>query len=118
VAQFGSATALGAEGRRFKSCHSDFSLRYLRGFNFLNNFLIMEIEIYSRDGCPYCDMIREVVSRKGWSYKERKLYEDFTREEFVGMFGEGSTFPRVLINNKLIGGATESVQYLREQNLL
>lgn len=78
----------------------------------------MEVEIYSREGCPYCDMIKQVVASKGWVLTERKLFEDFTREEFINMFGEGSTFPRVFINGTLTGGATESIDYLREQNLL
>ena len=78
----------------------------------------MDIEIYTRDGCPYCDMIKQVVNSKGWPCVERKLFQDFDRTEFVNMFGEGSTFPRVFINGTLIGGATESISYLREQNLL
>ena len=78
----------------------------------------MNIEIYTRDGCPYCDMIKQVVSSKGWPCVERKLFEDFDRTEFVNMFGEGSTFPRVFINGNLVGGATEAISHLREQNLL
>jgi glutaredoxin len=78
----------------------------------------MNIEVYTRDGCPYCDQIKSVFAAKGWAYSERKLFRDFNREEFNNMFGQGSTFPRVLIDNKLIGGATETVSYLREQNLV
>lgn len=78
----------------------------------------MEVEVYTRDGCPYCDMIKQVVASKGWILTERKLFVDFDRQEFIGMFGEGSTFPRVFINGTLTGGATESIEYLRNQNLL
>lgn len=78
----------------------------------------MNIEVYTRDGCPYCDQIKAVFSAKGWGYSERKLFRDFNREEFTNMFGSGSTFPRVMIDNKLVGGATETIAYLRENNLV
>ncbi len=51
-------------------------------------------------------------------YVELKLDRDFTKNEFIGKFGR-TTFPRVLLNNEtLIGGCTETVQYLRENKLL
>jgi glutaredoxin-related protein len=47
-----------------------------------------------------------------------KLNRDFTREEFYDKFGEGSTFPRVVKDDELIGGCMETVKYLREQKLV
>ena len=54
-----------------------------------------------------------------------KLIRDFTREEFYDKFGKGSTFPRVVKDDTLIGGCTETVQIfagaevtLMEQNLI
>ncbi len=78
----------------------------------------MEFEIYTREGCFYCEMIKQVILTKGWNFTERKLFQDFGREEFVGMFGENATFPQVFINGNLTGGATESIEYLRENNLM
>ena len=51
-------------------------------------------------------------------YVEYKLGRDFTREEFYGEFGEGTTFPQVLMDQKKLGGCSETVKYLREQKLL
>ena len=62
--------------------------------------------------------VKKIFAAKGWSYSERKLFKDFQREEFTNMFGAGSTFPRVMFDGKLIGGATETVAYLRENNLV
>jgi glutaredoxin-related protein len=47
-----------------------------------------------------------------------KLNRDYTREEFYDKFGEGSTFPRVVKDDELIGGCMETVKYLREQKLV
>ena len=78
----------------------------------------MDIVVYSKDGCPYCEKIKDLFNLKGWEFKEYKLGLDFTREQFLAEFPTQSTFPRVLIDGKLIGGCTETVQHLREQNLI
>ncbi len=43
---------------------------------------------------------------------------DFTPEDFYGKFGEGKTFPQVVINGQNIGGCSETLKYFREQNIL
>jgi glutaredoxin len=47
-----------------------------------------------------------------------KLNTDFTREEFYAEFGEGSTFPQVIVDEKHIGGCSDTVKYLRENNMV
>ena len=37
---------------------------------------------------------------------------------FYEQFGEGSTFPQVVLNGDNLGGCTETVQYLKENNLV
>lgn len=78
----------------------------------------MNIVVYSKDGCPYCEKIKQVFNLKGWDFKEYKLGVDFTREQFLSEFPTQSTFPRVLIDGTLIGGCTETVNYLKEQKLI
>tara|TARA_R100001463_G_scaffold43241_1_gene90296 strand:- start:336 stop:509 length:174 start_codon:yes stop_codon:yes gene_type:complete len=45
------------------------------------------------------------------------LNEDFTIEEFDNEFNT-KYFPQVVHNDKVIGGAAETVQYFKEQNLV
>ena len=73
-------------------------------------------EIYSREGCGYCVKLMAVLSKKGIPYTEKKLDRDFTREEFIERFGDKGTFPRVLHEGELIGGMTEAVKFLSENN--
>jgi glutaredoxin len=74
--------------------------------------------IYSRPGCPFCTKIKEVYRMKGWSFSEFVLNVNFTRQQFYAEFGNGATFPQVIINGQKMGGATETVKYLRESKLL
>tara|TARA_B100000965_G_scaffold357766_1_gene336692 strand:+ start:568 stop:747 length:180 start_codon:yes stop_codon:yes gene_type:complete len=59
-----------------------------------------------------------VLSGKGYRYAEYKLGVDFQREAFYTQFGNGSTFPQVVLNNENLGGCTDAVKYLREKNLV
>jgi len=78
----------------------------------------MNFTVYTRDGCPYCTQIKQVLSGKGLLYAEYKLGVDFQREAFYNQFGQGSTFPQVVLNNENLGGCTDAVRYLREKNLI
>jgi glutaredoxin len=78
----------------------------------------MNFIVYSRDGCPYCTKIIKVLDLIEANFVEYKLNRDFTREEFYGEFGKGTTFPQILMDQKKLGGCSETVKYLREQKLL
>ena len=78
----------------------------------------MTFTVYSRDGCPYCDKVQQVLILAEIKHVIYKLDRDFTREEFYDKFGRGTTFPRVVKDDELIGGCMETVKYLREQKLV
>jgi len=73
--------------------------------------------VYSKDGCPYCQQILEVLGISELNYVEYKLDEHFTKEAFYQQFGEGATFPQVVLNNENLGGAQESIRYMQKQNI-
>ncbi len=79
----------------------------------------MKFTVYSKDGCPYCSKIEQVLDLASLEHVVYKLGEDFTRDQFYAEFGEGSTFPQVIVNDdQHLGGCTDTVQYLKEQNLV
>ena len=78
----------------------------------------MNFTVYSKDGCPYCTRIKQILDMCQFKYQEYKLDEHFDRFAFYEEFGGGSTFPQVLLNNKKLGGCTDTVKYLKEHNLL
>lgn len=79
----------------------------------------MKFTVYSKDGCPYCTKIQQVLELKNLEHVIYKLNEDFTRDQFYAEFGDGSTFPQVILNDtEHLGGCTDAVKFLKEQNLL
>ena len=78
----------------------------------------MTFAVYSKDGCPYCTKVQQVLKLAELKHVIYKLDTDYTRQEFYEKFGRGSTFPKVTCDDKTIGGCTETVQYLRENKLV
>ncbi len=79
----------------------------------------MKFTIYSKDGCPFCTKIQQVMQLVELQHVIYKLNRDFTREEFYDKFGQGSTFPQVVLDDdQTLGGCTETVKYLQEKNVI
>ena len=82
----------------------------------------MSFTVYSKQGCPYCNKIKAVLSdlsvRKGVPIICYELGTDFTREEFYAEFGQGSTFPQVVMGDQHFGECSDTVKYLSENALL
>lgn len=78
----------------------------------------MNFTIYSKQGCPYCDKLKNVLELTKQKYVTYTLDENFSREEFYAEFGEGSTFPQVVCNDKKIGGSVDTIKFLKEQQII
>ena len=74
--------------------------------------------VFSKDGCPYCQKIQEVLKLAGLNYVTYKLEQNFDKKSFYGEFGEGATFPQVIMNGKKLGGCSDTVKYLQEKQLV
>ena len=74
--------------------------------------------VYSKDGCPYCSKVVQVLELAELNHVVYKLDKNFDRQSFYGEFGNGSTFPQVVMNGRKLGGCTETVKYLKENNMV
>ena len=75
--------------------------------------------VYSKDGCGFCDRLTEFMESKGVLFERFTLDNDFSKEEFIEKFGSNTTFPKVVKEDgTVIGGATETVNYLKAEGLL
>jgi glutaredoxin 3 len=79
----------------------------------------MKFTIYSREGCPYCSKIEEVLKLSNLEHKVYRLGEHFDRDQFYSEFGNGSTFPQVILNDQEhLGGCVDTIAYLQEKELI
>ena len=73
----------------------------------------MEVEIYSKTNCVFCEKAKMRLQK--YNPKILMLDQDYNREDFFKKFPEAKTFPQIIINNKNIGGYFELTKWL-EQN--
>ena len=77
----------------------------------------MTFTIYSKQGCPYCEQIKTLFDLNDFKFVEYILDRDFDRQEFHEKFETGATFPQVEMNGVSLGGCTNTIKYLQEQNI-
>lgn len=77
----------------------------------------MTFTVYSKPGCTFCEKMKQVLVLEELKHVVYELGRDFTREEFYDSFGEGSTFPQVMMDEKNLGGCKESLLYMKENKL-
>ena len=78
----------------------------------------MNFAVYSKDGCPYCTKVVQVLELAKLNHVVYKLGNQFNKDAFYGEFGNGSTFPQVVMDGRKLGGCTETVKYLKENNMV
>ena len=78
----------------------------------------MNFSVYTKDGCPYCDKVKQVLELTESRFVVYNLGQHFEKKEFYGEFGEGSTFPQVVVNGQKLGGCVDTIKYLKEQKII
>ena len=80
----------------------------------------MNIVIYGRDGCVYCDkavhLSQSLVQESQHSYTYKKLGIDYSVEEFSSRFPRARTVPQIYVDEKHVGGYTDLVKFLEANN--
>ena len=78
----------------------------------------MNFAVYTRDGCPYCEKVKEVLELTESKYVVYTLGKQFERDAFYGEFGQGSTFPQVVCDGNKLGGSVETIKFLKEKKII
>ena len=78
----------------------------------------MNFAVYTKDGCPYCDKVKQVLELTGSKFVVYYLGQHFGSKEFYGEFGEGSTFPQVVVVGTKLGGCIDTIQFLTEKRVV
>ena len=81
-------------------------------------YSLMDLKIYTRSQCSFCEKLKTVLTMNNIGYTEYRLGSHFTREQFLAEFGKNSTFPRVIKDGKLIGGCTETLRLFLSEGLI
>lgn len=78
----------------------------------------MKFTVYSKNDCPYCKKIKDVLKLTKQDFVVYNLGEHFDKNQFYSEFGDGSTFPQVICDEKKLGGCTDTIKFLKEENIV
>jgi glutaredoxin len=67
----------------------------------------MNVIMYSKDNCAFCDKAKNLLKMKAIEFIEYKLGKDFDRDTLLEQFPEARTFPVITLDKKYIGGYNE-----------
>ena len=77
--------------------------------------MIRKVEIYSKNNCAYCDMAMKIFDSKKISYQVYKADNAIVFNEMLERNPNARTVPQIFIDDELIGGYTDLVEYFSKQ---
>jgi len=75
----------------------------------------MNVVIYSKPKCGFCNNAKALLNSKGIGYTEMVLGQDFTRDFLMETFPTAKSYPVIVIDGFNIGGFKELQTQLNEQ---
>ncbi len=77
-----------------------------------------EVEIYTKDWCPYCARAKRLLDDKGVAYAEHEISMDpAKRAEMIDRANGRTTVPQVFIDGRHVGGSDDLAALEREGRL-
>ena len=82
--------------------------------------MTMEIVIYSKPNCIYCDKAKALVKGLDLNYEEKMFGKDFNSPEelYEAVGKQVRTMPQIKIDGKLVGGYNQLVEYFADKGLV
>ena len=63
----------------------------------------MTATVWTKPGCPFCDMAKTLLEQKGIEYEERNIGNGWTREQLLEAVPTAKTVPQIFIDDQYIG---------------
>ena len=75
----------------------------------------MEIIIYSKQNCTFCNKAKHLVKSLGYEYTEKKMEEFDSPEAMLEDIGKQvRTMPQIKIDGQLVGGYNQLVEHFAD----
>jgi len=75
----------------------------------------MEITIYSKNNCAYCNKAKHLIKLLGYEYTEKKMEEFDSPQAMLKDIGKQvRTMPQIKIDGTLVGGYNQLIEYFAD----
>lgn len=79
----------------------------------------MQIIIYSKNNCVFCNKAKHLVKSLGLTYEEKKMEEFDSPQAMLEDIGKQvRTMPQIKIDGKLVGGYNQLIEYFADKGLV
>lgn len=73
----------------------------------------MKAIVWSKDNCPFCVRAKSLLESKGIEYEERKIGQEWSKEQLLDVVPNARTVPQIFLDEKHIGGCTDLEEHFR-----
>jgi GrxC family glutaredoxin len=77
----------------------------------------MQIQIYTKDYCPYCDRAKEFFQARGVAYDEINIQRDPEQYAALKARTQHMTVPQIFVDGQFIGGYTDMIAKVKQGEL-
>jgi glutaredoxin len=75
----------------------------------------MNVILWSKYHCPFCDQAKSLLQSKGIVFEERKLDDRWTVDELRQAIPGVGSLPQIVIDDVVIGGFKKLVEYFEKE---
>ena len=79
-----------------------------------NPNMLKNVEIYSKSNCVFCDKAKNYFSQNDISYVEHNVEIADVFDTLMSRNPNARTMPQIFINDVLIGGYTDLIEWLEK----
>ena len=73
-----------------------------------------KVEIYTKSNCSYCEMAKQYFDSQNIEYTLHDVENVQTFNELLSRNPSARTMPQIFINDQLIGGYTDLIEWLKQ----
>lgn len=73
-----------------------------------------KVEIYTKSNCSYCEMAKQYFDSQNIEYTLHDVENVETFKELLNRNPSARTMPQIFINDQLIGGYTDLIEWLKQ----
>jgi len=73
-----------------------------------------KVEIYTKSNCSYCEMAKQYFDSQNIEYSLHDVENLETFKELLSRNPSARTMPQIFINDQLIGGYTDLIEWLKQ----
>ena len=73
-----------------------------------------KVEIYTKSNCSFCEMAKQYFDSQNIRYSLHDVENVETFNELLNRNPSARTMPQIFINDQLIGGYTDLIEWLKQ----